>query len=54
MHELIAQMVGLLDGESLTIDTHHGFGVRLAKMYPTVREINLQTISLTDVGTLIL
>ena len=53
MHELVAQMVSLLNGESLAIDTHHGFSVGLAQMNPAVGEVYLQSVGLTDMGALV-
>ena len=51
LHELPAQFVGLSHGLSLAIDADDGLGVRLAQMYPTVREIDLYAVDVVDLST---
>ncbi len=48
LHELLAEVVGLLHGLSLAVDADDGFGIRLAEVNPTVGEVDLHAVDIID------
>ena len=54
LHELLAEVVGLLHGLSLAVDADDGLSVRLAQVNPTVGEVDLHTVDVVDRGTVVL
>ena len=54
LHKLFAEVVGLLYGLGLAVDTDDGLGIRLAQVYPTVGEVNLYTVDVVDRGAVVL
>ena len=50
LHEALAQLVGFGHRLCLAVDADDGFGVRLAQVYPTGGEVNLNTVDVVDDG----
>ena len=50
----MSESVGLLHVFSLAIDADYGFGIRLAKVYPGISEINFYAIDIGDLFICIL
>ena len=53
LHELLAEVVGLFDGLGFAVDANDGLSVRLAKVNPAVREVDLYTIDVVDGGRIV-
>ena len=51
MHQTLAQLVGLFHGGSFAVDADDRLSVRLAQVYPTVREVNLHTVDVVDLSS---
>ena len=48
LHELFAEVIGLLHGAGFAIDADNGLGIRLAEVNPAVGEVDLHTVYIID------
>ena len=54
LHDFLAKFVGHVHRRRFAVNADDGLGIRLAQVYPTIREVNLHTVDIVDLRAIVL